>query len=183
MHLPGVPCRRPTHLFTNHTLRLYEVQDSETLRSPPPAMFGPTGMLVGPDLVPRVAQTKSEAPACKSSLVEDRPCQASVDSEKCAQSQDESSPTSSELSAQAAPRVPFLDDMMTQTNMLVLPPSNPSYQMAYFLKTTGPVAELPSKPARGKRISLAMRLFKSSNRRPSENLSTAQKRCVYIITF
>jgi len=124
--------------------------------------------------VPTAAVADSTSASGTSSSVEPN---SLTSSRADAQSQGgrESRPSSSELSAQAHNRKPFLDKMMTQTNLLVLPPSNPSYQMAYFLKTTGPVEEAP-KATRHRRISSAMRLFRTNNRRPSESLAAAHQR-------
>lgn len=179
MHPPGAPHRRPAHQFSNHTPRPFEVQGHSTQR-PLPVMFGTTGMVVSPGPVPHAAQDVSREPTCDSTTSEDSIVLGSLmSSQQKTQSQDESRTTSSGLSVastQAHSREPFLDKMMTQTNLLVLPPSNPSYQMAYFLKTTGPVAE--EKPGKGKRLSSAMRLFRSSTRRPSESLTAAHRRYV-----
>lgn len=91
-------------------------------------------------------------------------------------SQAETRPSSSEIGPGEESRNPFVDEMMTQTNLLVLPPSNPSYQMAYFLKTTGPVKDPPPKQTKPKRISSAMRIFKNSSRRPSNSTTAAHMR-------
>ncbi|KAG9762279.1 hypothetical protein KCU73_g1991, partial [Aureobasidium melanogenum] len=48
--------------------------------------------------------------------------------------------------------------------------------MAYFLKTTGPVKGPPTKEAKPKRISSAMRIFKNSSRRPSDSTTAAHMR-------
>lgn len=93
-------------------------------------------------------------------------------------SQAETRPSSSEIGPGEESRNPFVDEMMTQTNLLVLPPSNPSYQMAYFLKTTGPVKDPPPKQTKPKRISSAMRIFKNSSRRPSNSTTAAHMRFV-----
>lgn len=179
MHPPGAPRRRTAHQFSNHTPRPFEVQGPGTQR-PLPVMFGSTGLMVSPSSVPHAAQDVSRESTCDSNTSEDGIVLGSLmSSHQNTQSQDESCTTSSGFSVastQAHSREPFLDKMMTQTNLLVLPLSNPSYQMAYFLKTTGPVAE--RKPGKGRRLSSAMRLFRSSTRRPSENLTAAHKRYV-----
>ncbi|KAG9623528.1 hypothetical protein KCU64_g20249, partial [Aureobasidium melanogenum] len=48
--------------------------------------------------------------------------------------------------------------------------------MAYFLKTTGPVKDPPTKGAKPKRISSAMRIFRNSSRRPSDPTTAAHMR-------
>lgn len=93
-------------------------------------------------------------------------------------SQQGTRPSSSEVDPGEGSRNPFVDRMMTQTNLLVLPPSNPSYQMAHFLKTTGPVKDPSPKEAKPKRMSSAMRLFKNNSRRPSDSMTAAHKRFV-----
>jgi hypothetical protein len=87
-------------------------------------------------------------------------------------------PTSCTVDYNEEIKSPFIDKMMTQTNLLVLPPSNPSYQMAYFLKTTGPVKDPPARAPKSRRMSSAMRIFKGSSRRPSELTTAAHMRFV-----
>lgn len=138
-------------------------------------MFGPTGMAVPAMLsAPSSANNKSHASDRSSTIgsISDASSRADV------KSQDTSRPASSDIAVDQDGRNPFVDRMMTQTNLLVLPPSNPSYQMAYFLKTTGPAKEPPVKGAKSKSISSAMRIFKPSSRRPPESLTAAHKRCV-----
>lgn len=197
MHASGTPRRKGAHRFSNHTPRPHEVQDPGHSR-PFSAMFGPTGMAVGPVLVPLTAPTISETPI-PAKAQSRRPADDTSSSDKqlihrgslMALSQREDAITTSSQQESASRLLssglavaqqqacsheePFLDKMMTQTNLLVLPPSNPSYQMAYFLKTTGPSPEPLHKP-RGKRISSAMRLFRSNNRRHSANLTAAHQR-------
>lgn len=146
-------------------------------------MFGPMGMVVSPDPALHAAQTRIEDPNIgDSSNTEQCSLDPSlVHSQKHSKSPDDSLATSSQRSAQEYTRDGFLDTMMTQTNLLVLPPSNPSYQMAYFLKTTGPVGEPPAKPTKGKRITSAMRLFKSGHKRSSDRLTAAQQRLVIVL--
>ncbi|THZ59497.1 hypothetical protein D6C86_05700 [Aureobasidium pullulans] len=170
---------KPVPPFANHTPRAFEFQKTGKLHQTS-AMFGPTGMAVpvmlpaGP--APSAKPAKPDVSASERSSTGGSVSYAS--SRADVKSQDESRPTSSELVAGEDSRNPFVDRMMTQTNLLVLPPSNPSYQMAYFLKTTGPVKEPPVKGARSKRISSAMRIFKGSSRRPSESLTAAHMRFV-----
>ncbi|TIA39199.1 hypothetical protein D6C78_03452 [Aureobasidium pullulans] len=170
---------KPVPPFANHTPRAFEFQKTGKLHQTS-AMFGPTGMAVpvmlpaGP--APSAKPAKPDVSASERSSTGGSVSYAS--SRADVRSQDESRPTSSELVAGEDSRNPFVDRMMTQTNLLVLPPSNPSYQMAYFLKTTGPVKEPPVKGARSKRISSAMRIFKGSSRRPSESLTAAHMRFV-----
>ncbi|TIA86239.1 hypothetical protein D6C76_00461 [Aureobasidium pullulans] len=179
MHISAIPRRRPVPPFANHTPRAFEFQKTGKLHQTS-AMFGPTGMAVpvmlpaGP--APSAKPAKPDVSASERSSTGGSVSYAS--SRADVKSQDESRPTSSELVAGEDSRNPFVDRMMTQTNLLVLPPSNPSYQMAYFLKTTGPVKEPPVKGARSKRISSAMRIFKGSSRRPSESLTAAHMRFV-----
>ncbi|TIA55162.1 hypothetical protein D6C79_00617 [Aureobasidium pullulans] len=179
MHISAIPRRRPVPPFANHTPRAFEFQKTGKLHQTS-AMFGPTGMAVpvmlpaGP--APSAKPAKPDVSASERSSTGGSVSYAS--SRADVKSQDESRPTSSELVAGEDSRNPFVDRMMTQTNLLVLPPSNPSYQMAYFLKTTGPVEEPPVKGARSKRISSAMRIFKGSSRRPSESLTAAHMRFV-----
>lgn len=147
-------------------------------------MLGPTGMVLGPIPVPIAAETKSVAPGTDSSVTQqdlhsdNGLVSSSVAAQKDSKVQQESRPTSSLLAAQVTNREPFLDKMMTQTNLLILPPSNPSYQMAYFLKTTGPMGERAIKPGKGKRLSSAMRLFKPNSKRLPDSLSAAHQRFV-----
>ncbi|CAD0058391.1 unnamed protein product [Aureobasidium pullulans] len=183
MHISAIPRRRPVPPFANHTPRAFEFQKTGKLHQTS-AMFGPTGMAVpvmlpaGP--APSAKPAKPDVSASERSSTGGSVSYAS--SRADVKSQDESRPTSSELVAGEDSRNPFVDRMMTQTNLLVLPPSNPSYQMAYFLKTTGPVKEPPVKGARSKRISSAMRIFKGSSRRPSESLTAAHMRLNEVIS-
>ncbi|THX79274.1 hypothetical protein D6D04_05285 [Aureobasidium pullulans] len=183
MHISAIPRRRPVPPFANHTPRAFEFQKTGKLHQTS-AMFGPTGMAVpvmlpaGP--APSAKPAKPDVSASERSSTGGSVSYAS--SRADVRSQDESRPTSSELVAGEDSRNPFVDRMMTQTNLLVLPPSNPSYQMAYFLKTTGPVKEPPVKGARSKRISSAMRIFKGSSRRPSESLTAAHMRLNEVIS-
>lgn len=141
-------------------------------------MFGPTGLAV-PVMLPPATSAGPEKPDLSASDRSGMGGSASCASSRAeVKSQDDSRPTSYEFVLGEDSKNPFVDKMMTQTNLLVLPPSNPSYQMAYFLKTTGPVKEPPKKDAKTKRISSAMRIFKNSNRRPSDPLTTAHKRFV-----
>ncbi|KAG9549795.1 hypothetical protein KCU79_g14199, partial [Aureobasidium melanogenum] len=138
-------------------------------------MFGPTGMAV-PVMLPASSAKPAnpDVSASEGSSMGDGVSYAS--SQADVKSQGETRPSSSEVGPGEESRNPFVDRMMTQTNLLVLPPSNPSYQMAYFLKTTGPVKDPPTKEAKPKRISSAMRIFKNSSRRPSDSTTAAHMR-------
>lgn len=184
MHLSGVPRRRSVAPFSNHTPRPFEVQGSGAAR-PSSKMFGPAGITADPASVRTPAQqvssaqtasvTSSSAPSSGrwSDLID-------VHKDTAAALRDGSPPSDLSGSPIHAPgQEPFLDKMMTQTNLLILPPSNPSYQMAYFLKTTGPVEGKATKPMKPKRISSAMRLFKqNSHRHPPEGLAAAHNKYV-----
>jgi hypothetical protein len=179
----AAPRRRPVAPFTNHTPRAHEFQKTGSPRQCP-AMFGPTGMVVPMMLPPATSSSNSAPPKVpaseKSSTGGSAASYASSQAEVKSQ-EDDSRQTSSELTvSEGDGKSPFVDKMMTQTNLLVLPPSNPSYQMAYFLKTTGPVKEPTVKSARSKRISSAMRMFKnsSSSRYPTKSLASAHMRLV-----
>lgn len=140
-------------------------------------MFGPTGMVVPVMLpAPSAKLPKPDVPESERSSTGDSISHAS--SQADAQTSGETRPTSSEIDHNEEARTPFVDKMMTQTNLLVLPPSNPSYQMAYFLKTTGPVKEPSARQPKSKRISSAMRIFKNRSRRPSESTTAAHMRFV-----
>jgi len=69
------------------------------------------------------------------------------------------------------------DKMMTRTNLLVLPPTNPSYHMSYFLRTTGPMADEPDKSISSKKApSGRLRLFRGRNKESPRPLATAHER-------
>jgi len=176
MHLSAIPRRRPVPPFTNHTPKAFEFQKAGKSHQSS-AMFGPTGMVVPVMLpAPSAKPAKSNVPESERSSTGNSISHASsqADIKSCG----ETRPTSSEIGPDEETRSPFVDKMMTQTNLLVLPPSNPSYQMAYFLKTTGPVKDPPTKATRTGRISSAMRIFKNSSRRPSESTTAAHLRFV-----
>lgn len=176
MHLSAIPRRRPVPPFINHTPKAYEFHKAGKLHQSS-AMFGPTGMVVPVMLpAPSAKPVKPDVPESERSSTGDSVSHAS--SQADAQSSGGTRPTSSEVDHNEEARSPFVDKMMTQTNLLVLPPSNPSYQMAYFLKTTGPVKEPPVRAPKSKRISSAMRIFKNSSRRPSESTTAAHMRFV-----
>ncbi|KAI4718528.1 hypothetical protein E4T48_05210 [Aureobasidium sp. EXF-10727] len=171
MHLSAISRRRPVPPFANHTPRAFEFQKVGSLHQSS-AMFGPTGMAV-PVMLPASSAKPAipDVPASERSSTGDS--LSHVSSRTDVKSQRETRPTFSEVGPGEDSRDPFVDKMMTQTNLLVLPPSNPSYQMAYFLKTTGPAQDPPAKEARSKRISSAMRIFKPSGRRPSDSAMAA----------
>ncbi|CAD0098913.1 unnamed protein product [Aureobasidium mustum] len=180
MHLSAISRRRPVPPFANHTPRAFEFQKVGNLHQSS-AMFGPTGMAV-PVMLPASSAKplNPDVPASEGSSTGDGVSYAS--SRADVKSQDTTRPSSSEIGPDEESRNPFVDRMMTQTNLLVLPPSNPSYQMAYFLKTTGPVKEPPPKEAKSKRISSAMRIFKSSSRHPSNSTTAAHMRLNQVIS-
>ncbi|KAG9762668.1 hypothetical protein KCU95_g19188, partial [Aureobasidium melanogenum] len=138
-------------------------------------MFGPTGMAV-PVMLP-ASSAKPANPDVSASEGSSMGNGVSYASSRAdSKSQGDTRPSSSEVGPGEQSSNPFVDRMMTQTNLLVLPPSNPSYQMAYFLKTTGPVKDPPTKGAKPKRISSAMRIFRNSSRRPSDPTTAAHMR-------
>jgi len=69
------------------------------------------------------------------------------------------------------------EKLMTRTTLLALPTNNPSYEMAKFLRSTGPIDEETQKPTR---VSTAprtsLRFFKSKDKHNTESLSTAHQR-------
>ncbi|KAG9893468.1 hypothetical protein KCU94_g12886, partial [Aureobasidium melanogenum] len=138
-------------------------------------MFGPTGMAV-PVMLP-ASSAKPANPDVSASEGSSMGNGVSYASSRAdSKSQGDTRPSSSEVGPGEQSSNPLVDRMMTQTNLLVLPPSNPSYQMAYFLKTTGPVKDPPTKGAKPKRISSAMRIFRNSSRRPSDPTTAAHMR-------
>lgn len=76
------------------------------------------------------------------------------------------------------------DEMMTQTSLLHLPPENPSHDLAFFLRTTGPTAphRRPSKLERPQRAASgpknAFRFPKIRQRRLNTPVATAHERFV-----
>jgi hypothetical protein len=176
MHLSAIPRRRPVPPFANHTPKAFEFQKvGKSLESS--TMFGPTGMVVPVMLpAPTAKPVNTDVLQCERSSTGDSVSYAS--SRADVKSYGDARPMSSDVNTSEEIRSPFVDKMMTQTNLLVLPPSNPSYQMAYFLKTTGPVKDPPVRKTGSKRISSAMRIFKSTSRRPSESTTAAHLRFV-----
>ncbi|KAG9693201.1 hypothetical protein KCU69_g9192, partial [Aureobasidium melanogenum] len=174
MHLSAISRRRPVPPFANHTPRAFEFQEVGHLHQSS-AMFGPTGMAI-PVMLPASSAKPAnpDVSASERSSMGDGVSYAS--SRADVKSQGETRPSSSEVGPGEESRNPFVDRMMTQTNLLVLPSSNPSFQMAYFLKTTGPVKDPPTKEAKPRRISSAMRIFKNSSRRPSGSTTAAHMR-------
>ncbi|KAK6001061.1 hypothetical protein QM012_003144 [Aureobasidium pullulans] len=180
MHLSAVSRRRPVPPFANHTPRAFEFQKVGKLHQSS-AMFGPTGMAV-PVMLPASSVKSANLDESVSGGSSTGNGVRSASSRADVKSQDEASPSSSEIDPVEGSRNPFVDRMMTQTNLLVLPPSNPSYQMAYFLKTTGPATDPPPKEVKSKRVSSAMRIFKNSSKRPSDSTSAAHMRLNQIIS-
>lgn len=166
--LPGPPGYKPA----NHTPRAFEVQAlSHYEQQPHPTMFCPTGMAVGPVYLssstsqpPHQSKYASPREALSDNTCPNHPTEPMRIAEASL-----TTPTSSPDGK--LERVEG-DKMMTQTNLLVLPSSNPSYQMAYFLKTTGPSPEPPSKANKTGRVSSmprnAFRLFRSKDRKQSK---------------
>jgi hypothetical protein len=176
MHLSAIPRRRPVPPFANHTPKAFEFQRAgKSFQSS--AMFGPTGMVV-PVMLPAPTVKPANTDVLQSERGSTGDSVSYASSQADVKSYGEARPVSSGADSSEEIRSPFVDKMMTQTNLLVLPPSNPSYQMAYFLKTTGPVKEPPVKETRSKRISSAMRIFKNTSRRPSEPTTAAHLRFV-----
>ncbi|KAI5246769.1 hypothetical protein E4T42_06195 [Aureobasidium subglaciale] len=180
MHLSAIPRRRPVPPFINHTPRAFGLQKLGQSHQFS-VMFGPTGMAV-PVLLPALPAKPARPDVAASGRSSTGGSLSYASSQADVKIQKDALPASSETASAEDNRSPFVDRMMTQTNLLVLPPSNPSYQMAYFLKTTGPVKEPLAKKARSKRISSAMRIFKTSNNRPSESLTAAHMRLNEIIS-
>ncbi|KAL1311229.1 hypothetical protein AAFC00_001419 [Neodothiora populina] len=178
MHASGAPRRRTDHRFSNHTPRQHEVQQNPARSGRSSAMLNPTGMTVSPNAVPSIANPIREHPVAEEvgpgKLKRGHTGSLQGRDVKPAPKQDVQ-PTLHDIPAEVSSQGPFLDEMMTQTNLLVLPPSNPSYKMAVFLKSTGPL-EATSKRSRGKKIVSAMRFFKSNSRGPSEKLAAAHLR-------
>jgi hypothetical protein len=175
MHLSAIPRRRPVPPFANHTPKAFEFQKAGKLHQSS-AMFGPTGMAV-PVMLPAPSAKPANTDVLGSERSSTGDSVSYASSRADVKSHGETRPLS-EIDPIEENRSPFVDKMMTQTNLLVLPPSNPSYQMAYFLKTTGPVKEPPVKVPRSRRISSAMRIFNASSRRPSESKTVAHLRFV-----
>jgi hypothetical protein len=176
MHLSAIPRRRPVPPFANHTPKAFEFQKAGKLHQSS-AMFGPTGMAV-PVMLPAPSAKPANTDVLESGRSSTGDSVSYASSRADIKSHGETRPLSSEVKLSEENRSPFVDKMMTQTNLLVLPPSNPSYQMAYFFKTTGPVKQPPVKEPRSRRISSAMRIFKNSSRRPSESTTVAHLRFV-----
>lgn len=178
MHLPASPRRRVAPPFANHTPRPFELHQSPPQHTS--AMFGPTGMALGPVLIqhpPQPLSTSHESNNSVSSTSDSAQQDGSTSSRRDgSQNERVSCPTSPETSASPRESNAFIDDMMTQTNLLVLPQSNPSYQMAYFLKTTGPSEEPSRRSARPNMISSAMRMLKPGKCKLPEALATAHQR-------
>lgn len=180
MHLPASPRRRLVPPFANHTPRPFELQKNTTC--PTSAMFGPTGMALGSVLIQQPSQPQTKAldnidntSGC--STGDSANHDTSTSSQRVDSHNDDASrPTSPKLSTGNRERNAYIDEMMTQTNLLVLPPSNPSYQMAYFLKTTGPSKEPMRKTSKPNRISSAMRMLKPGKCKIPEALATAHQR-------
>jgi len=69
------------------------------------------------------------------------------------------------------------EKLMTRTTLLALPPNNPSYEMAKFLRSTGPFDDEIQKPVRVSTAPRnALRFFKSKDKHSTESLTTSHQR-------
>ncbi|PNS14780.1 hypothetical protein CAC42_2009 [Sphaceloma murrayae] len=136
--------------------------------------FGPTGMAVDPVILPAPA-SKHTHPASKrrSDPFSDH------SSEQASLWSGSGDPFIDELQAKrrlttiSADDEDLVRDMNTSTSLLVLPAKNPSYQLAYFLKTTGPPLPPPEKAKRHQRTTSMPKgfwRFKTKDKRSAEAL-------------
>lgn len=189
MHLSATRRCRPVPSFTNHTPRLFEVpgaEEDEPLQSPP-AMFGPMGMAVGSVVLPSATEpSPTSHPLSSVSKANETNHtnnsshkNSSVDASHIANAHEILRTDSITVSVSESTAAVTNDNMMTGTNLLVLPRANPSYDMAFFLKTTGPAQpRSPNKGGSPKRMASVpkspLRFLK--RRRPSENLTRTHER-------
>lgn len=169
--------------FSNHTPRLFEVQAAHK------SITGPT--MTNPD------ETATESGIhCLSA--QHHPAIARKDlstfhvvqleDEKCYLRPSENCTSLFSLPANSLQQSPIPldkdsdDEKMTHTNLFALPPSNPSYQMSYFLRTTGPAENVHANPGQSKRsvhISrTALRFFGFKEKTSSEPLAVAHDKYV-----
>ena len=183
---PTIACQPNTVFqFSNHTPRAFEVRAARRHQADS-IMFGPTGMAVGPFITPTVGTTYAPRRTKSTSKPNTDSHTKSIDT-AAERVRSDSVVAPAPLEIPRSPDIPTTEPdnkMMTQTNLLVLPSSNPSYQMAYFLKTTGPLAENQAQEIKAKRVSSmpksALRMFKSKDRRSSKSLAIAHQRFVFV---
>lgn len=112
-------------------------------------MFGPTGMALGPFVLPSSVAPELDGTYHDS---ESKPANAAQDSgdflRPRVEALEQFSPTLLEVPADP----PHVDKAMKQADLHILPPSNASYQMAYFLQTTGPPSEAEAKDEKPQRV-------------------------------
>lgn len=161
-------------LFSDGTQRDFELQSTLTSQVCH-SMFGPTGMAVGPFVMPTSVVPGPDHKIHDLQSKRAEKAQALADSDNSmkdpaltAHAQEHFSPTSLQLSDEQIPT----DGAMTHIDLRILPPSNASYQMAYFLKTTGPPADSSTKSEKPKRKPSTPRgpfsFFKSKEKRAAK---------------
>ena len=179
--------RHPIPAFVNHTPRFERLEPS----SAQPEMTGPIDMALGAGRlytnaimgqVPSAIERENARKASSTILRED-----SIHVEE---SENVSRPDSWSMHYDCTDQAPYSDrqddETMTQASLLHIPSENPSHELAFFLRTTGPTAphRRPSKiedsprPTRGPRN--AFRFLRAKQRQAAIRSATAHDRYVCI---
>ncbi|KAG8629060.1 hypothetical protein KVT40_002925 [Elsinoe batatas] len=145
-------------------------------------LFGPTGMAVDPIILPAAPSKHTHAASKRRSdpFSDHSSIQASNLGEKTElESIDEQHVTSStsNYETETAKRLDFrpaedVDDMNTESKLWIMPARCDSYQLAQFLRTTGPGDTLPDKSRKHKRsttVPRSFRLFRGKDIRSPES--------------
>jgi len=181
MQASGLQRRQP--LFVNRTPRDFDI----TALGPPPSpntMLGPTGMALAPVIMGQLpsavaVETESVRKPSTTILREDS---ILIEAEGV------SRPDSWSMHYDRTDQAPYAEStddnkMMTSTNLLHIPRDNPSHDLAFFLRTTGPLAphRKPSKVEHPRRAvtapQKALRFFRVGRQRSSA-VRTDPDRCV-----
>jgi hypothetical protein len=210
MQPSGLHRRQPAPTFVNHTPKTFEITAPGS-PSQSPEMFGPAGMAVGAGPFYTNA-IMGQAPSATTAAFDERDSvrKASgtiiredfsirIEEEYPRRQQQQldsgielSSPDSWSLNFAYTDQAPYCSSdsrdgdtkMMTQQSLPRLPRENKSYDLAYFLRTTGPTAphRRPSKVGHPRRSvaapKKALRFLKLGQRRPSSSIVTAHDKSV-----
>jgi len=141
--------------FVDHTPRHFDI----TVLSPshPPEMFGPAGMALPSVMGQLPSATEVESVRKPSTTSTTIVREYSIHVEEEGVSRPDSWSMHYDSTDQAPYAVPEDDKMMTSTNILHVPKENPSHDLAFFLRTTGPTAphRRPSKVEHQRRAIVA----------------------------
>lgn len=188
MHLSGLHRRHPAPSFVDHTPREFEITSLSPSQSP--EMFASASMAVGAGPLftnaimgqtPSAAEREELRKASSTILREDS---IRIEEEPA----DFSRPDSWSMHCVYTNQAPYSmckdDDMMTATSHLHLPKENPSADLAFFLRTTGPAAphRRPSKIEHPRKAvaapKKALSLLRIRQRRPNASAGKAHDRSV-----